>query len=87
MGMTREEFDAWLDDQQSEQETVAKRQELMRLLDQNFLVGMATLRTLPDEKTWTPSRADIKKGVLTYRDLVLDELHRAVEGGDSPTVD
>ncbi len=87
MGMTREEFHAWLDEQESEQEKAAEAQEIMRLLNHNFLVGMAALETLPDEKTWTPSRADIKEGILTYADLVLDALRRAVEGDDGPTED
>ena len=87
MGMTQEEFQAWLDDQESQQAEITYGQEIMRLLNHNFLVGMAALETLPDEKTWTPSRADIQEGILTYADLVLDVLRRAVEGGNGPTED
>ena len=86
MGMTPEEFEAWLDEHESQQERDAFVEKIERLFSRDHQAVMDAFQTLPTGK-WTPSGADIKKGICTYADFVLDSLRRAVEGGDSPTVD
>ena len=88
MGMTPEDWEAWWDEQESQQETTAFVKEIVQLSHQDWRAVDRALASLPREKkNWKPSRADIEKGILTYADLVVDTLRRAVEGGNSPTVD
>ena len=86
MGMTQGDIEAWLDEQESQQERDAFVEELKRLFSRDRQAVMDAFQTLPTGK-WKPSGADIKKGICTYANFVLDTLRRAVEGGDSPTFD
>ena len=84
MGITPEEIEAWLDENESQQERDAFLEELKRLFRRDRQAVMDAFQTLPTGK-WKPSGAEIKKGIFTYDDFLLDTLRRAVEGGDSPT--
>ena len=84
MGMTQGDIEAWLDEQESQQERDAFVEELKRLFSRDRQAVMDAFQTLPTGK-WKPSGAEIKKGIFTYDDFLLDTLRRAVEGGDSPT--
>ena len=84
MAMTDGEFDAWFDEQASEQEGDAMWKKIRPYFQRDIRAATRALKTLPDWRTWRPSRADTDRKIYTFDDLILDTLRRAFEGGDGP---